>query len=151
MIEPAYWRVARRFNSSAANLDELNEAYSVIGSPSRRKEYLAARNAVLGEGALPEAGRAGGCFSLPNALFLLPGAPLARGLYGWRAGWAGRAGLKPCSYAVAVSLPAGVAAAERSTAWKRPVSYFLCRTRLCRAGRPAVAGDEVFDGGDVRL
>ncbi len=60
MIEAAYWHLARRCNaqkrfdsSTIANLDELNEAYSVIGSPSRRKEYLAARNAVLGEGALP--------------------------------------------------------------------------------------------------
>ena len=60
MIEPAYWRVARRFDSSAiANLDDLSEAYSVIGSPSRRKEYLAARNAVLGEGALPAPPHAG--------------------------------------------------------------------------------------------
>jgi len=33
-------------------LDDLNEAYSVLRSPSLRKEYDRVRNAILGEGAL---------------------------------------------------------------------------------------------------
>ncbi len=60
MIEVAYWHLARRYNaemrsvsSARTNLNDLNEAYRVLGSPSRRREYLATRNAVLGEGALP--------------------------------------------------------------------------------------------------
>ena len=60
MIEAAYWHLARRYNaakrfdSSAIEImDDLNEAYSVLGSPSHRKEYRRDRNAVLGEDALP--------------------------------------------------------------------------------------------------
>ena len=58
MIETAYWHLARRFNrrsdsSALAKLDDLNEAYSVLATPSRREKYVATRNAVLGEGTLP--------------------------------------------------------------------------------------------------
>ncbi len=58
MIEASYWHLARRYNrrsdsSAMANLDDLNLAYSVLASPARREEYVATRNAVLGEGALP--------------------------------------------------------------------------------------------------
>ena len=62
MVEVAYWHLARRYNdasafdpSTKAKLDMLNEAYSVLGTPSRRQAYTAERNAVLGEGALPVA------------------------------------------------------------------------------------------------
>lgn len=60
MIEAAYWHLARRYNEAAlhdplarAKLEELNEAYSVLGSPERREEYMKHRAQVLGEGALP--------------------------------------------------------------------------------------------------
>jgi curved DNA-binding protein len=57
-VDSAYWNLARRYmadarsNASAkANLEDLNEAYSVIGSPSRRKAYVTARNGALRESA----------------------------------------------------------------------------------------------------
>ena len=60
MVEAAYWYLARRYSadtrpspSAIASLDDLNEAYSVLGSPSRRKDYVSERNGVLGNGALP--------------------------------------------------------------------------------------------------
>lgn len=60
MIEAAYWHLARRYNEQSDTdplakqaLEDLNEAYSVMGSPSRREEYSRLRNEVLGEGALP--------------------------------------------------------------------------------------------------
>ena len=60
MVEEAYWYLARRYNAerrpnptAVAGLDDLNEAYSVLGSPSRRRDYVATRNTVLGKGALP--------------------------------------------------------------------------------------------------
>ena len=62
MVEAAYWHLARRYNDASAfdpntkaKLDLLNEAYSVLGSPSRRQAYTDERNAVLGVGALPVA------------------------------------------------------------------------------------------------
>jgi curved DNA-binding protein CbpA len=60
MIDAAYWHLARRYNQSAlanraarAQLDELNEAYAVLGSATRREAYDRRRNEVLGLGALP--------------------------------------------------------------------------------------------------
>ena len=60
MVEAAYWHLARRYNEAAprdpsarAKLDELNEAYSVLGSPERHESYLRLRAQVLGEGTLP--------------------------------------------------------------------------------------------------
>lgn len=60
MVDAAYWHLARRYNeagpddpSAKTKLDDLNEAYSVIGSPARREDYHRARDAVLGEDALP--------------------------------------------------------------------------------------------------
>lgn len=60
MIEAAYWHLARRYNDRAdtdplakAHLDELNEAYTVLGTPSKREAYFQVRDAVLGFGALP--------------------------------------------------------------------------------------------------
>ena len=58
MIETAYWHLARRYSkrpdpSAAAKLDDLNAAYSVLATPTRREQYVVTRNAVLGEGALP--------------------------------------------------------------------------------------------------
>lgn len=62
MVEAAYWHLARRYNDAAsydpnakAKLDDLNEAYSVLGAPARRPAYFTQRNAELGEGALPVA------------------------------------------------------------------------------------------------
>ncbi len=62
MIEAAYWHLARRYNEQAEtdplakeNLDDLNEAYSVLGNPARHEEYSQLRNEVLGEGTLPKA------------------------------------------------------------------------------------------------
>lgn len=62
MIEAAYWHLAKRYNEQAetdplakAQLDILNEAYSVLGTPSKHEEYFQVRNAVLGVGVLPSA------------------------------------------------------------------------------------------------
>ena len=62
MLEAAYWHLAKRYNEQAdtnplarAHLDDLNEAYSVLGTPSKREAYFQVRNAVLGVGALPSA------------------------------------------------------------------------------------------------
>ena len=62
MVDTAYWHLARRYSearkkdpSAKAKMDDLNEAYSVLRSSARREEYLRARDAFLGEGALPEA------------------------------------------------------------------------------------------------
>ena len=62
MIEAAYWHLAKRYNEQAdtkplakAHLDDLNEAYSVLGTPAKREAYFHVRNAVLGVGALPSA------------------------------------------------------------------------------------------------
>ena len=62
MIEAAYWHLARRYNEQAdtnpfakEKLDDLNEAYSVLGTPARHEEYSRLRNEVLGEGTLPKA------------------------------------------------------------------------------------------------
>ncbi len=60
MIEAAYWHLAKRYNEQAdtdplamTELDDLNEAYSVLGTPSKREAYFRVRDAVLGVGALP--------------------------------------------------------------------------------------------------
>lgn len=60
MIDAAYWHLAKRYNQAGPNdpharrkLEELNEAYNVLGSADRREEYMKTRAAVLGEGALP--------------------------------------------------------------------------------------------------
>ena len=60
MIDQAYWHLARIYSAARQTdptakqkLDNLNEAYSVLGSPERRDEYDRLRDAVLGEGALP--------------------------------------------------------------------------------------------------
>ena len=61
MIDAAYWHLAKRYSEGAANdphawmkLDDLNEAYNVLGSPDRRDEYMKKRAEVLGVNALPE-------------------------------------------------------------------------------------------------
>lgn len=60
MVDAAYWHLARRYNqacvddpSATAKLDDLNEAYTVLGSAERREAYNRARSAVLGAGVLP--------------------------------------------------------------------------------------------------
>ncbi len=60
VVDAAYWHLARRYSeevahnpSARAKLEELNEAYSVLGSPDRREVYMGLRSATLGEGALP--------------------------------------------------------------------------------------------------
>jgi len=60
MVDAAYWHLARRYSEAAQldpsykpMLDELNEAYSVIGSSTRREAYDRERIAILGSEALP--------------------------------------------------------------------------------------------------
>lgn len=58
MIDAAYWHLAKRYAAidderSRKKLEELNEAYVVMGSADRRDEYLALRASVLGVDALP--------------------------------------------------------------------------------------------------
>jgi curved DNA-binding protein CbpA len=62
MIDAAYWHLAKRWNESAAHdyharqrMEELNEAYNVLGSADRRDEYMKVRAEVLGTNALPVA------------------------------------------------------------------------------------------------
>ena len=64
MVDAAYWHLAKRYNEAApydpnarAKLEELNEAYTVLGSAERREEYMKLRVEALGEGALPLAPR----------------------------------------------------------------------------------------------
>lgn len=64
MVDAAYWHLAKRYNEAAAydpkakaKLEELNEAYIVLGSAEKREEYMKIRAEVLGEGALPQAPR----------------------------------------------------------------------------------------------
>jgi hypothetical protein len=54
MVDQAYWHLARKYQSLAATnaraqhlLDELNEAYGVLGNPSLRRQYDAFRDDVL--------------------------------------------------------------------------------------------------------
>ena len=61
MIDAAYWHLAKRYSEGSPNdphawqkLDDLNEAYNVLGSPDRRDEYMKVRAEVLGVNALPE-------------------------------------------------------------------------------------------------
>jgi len=61
MIDAAYWHLAKRYNEAAAydsnaraKVEELNEAYIVLGSAEKREEYMKVRAQTLGEGALPE-------------------------------------------------------------------------------------------------
>jgi hypothetical protein len=55
-IDQAYWQLARRYQHEAVNdarastlLDELNEAYNVLGVPYMRADYDAARREALAE------------------------------------------------------------------------------------------------------
>lgn len=61
MIDAAYWHLAKRYNQATAfdpkaraKIEELNEAYIVLGSAEKREEYMRLRAQVLGEGALPQ-------------------------------------------------------------------------------------------------
>jgi hypothetical protein len=54
MVDQAYWHLARKYQSLAATnaraqrlLDELNEAYGVLGNPKLREQYDAFRDDVL--------------------------------------------------------------------------------------------------------
>jgi len=54
MVDQAYWHLARKYQSLATTnprasqmLDELNEAYSVIGSPKLREQYDGLRDDAL--------------------------------------------------------------------------------------------------------
>ena len=60
LINRAYWHLAQLYRaawksdtSAKAKLDDLNEAYRVLGSPSLREAYDRIRDALLGEEALP--------------------------------------------------------------------------------------------------
>jgi hypothetical protein len=58
MIDAAYWHLAKRYSAidddrSRKRLEELNEAYAVLGSPKRKDGYLTLRAEVLGVDALP--------------------------------------------------------------------------------------------------
>ncbi len=64
MVDAAYWHLAKRYNEASAydpqaraKLEELNEAYIVLGSAEKREEYMKVRAEILGEGALPQAPR----------------------------------------------------------------------------------------------
>ena len=54
MVDQAYWHLARKYQTLAvtnprarAMLDELNEAYGVLGNPRLREQYDAFRDDVL--------------------------------------------------------------------------------------------------------
>jgi hypothetical protein len=62
MIEAAYWHLAKRYNEAAKldptireQIEDLNEAYAVLGSAEKKEQYLALRARVLGAGSLPVA------------------------------------------------------------------------------------------------
>ncbi len=59
MVDQGYWHLARKYQAlSATNprghqlLDDLNEAYGVLGNPRLRREYDAFRDEVLVEGGV---------------------------------------------------------------------------------------------------
>ncbi len=60
MVDHAYWHLARAYGADRVSdrgakekMDELNEAYSVLGSPEQRAEYERARDGVQDEEAQP--------------------------------------------------------------------------------------------------
>lgn len=58
MVDQAYWYLARAYNETQgpharAQLDDLNEAYSVLRSPALREAYDKIRDGLLGQGAPP--------------------------------------------------------------------------------------------------
>ena len=56
-IDRAYWRLVRQYREErrdSLTLDELNEAYRVLGSPRLRQQFDALRDSVLGPGAPPQ-------------------------------------------------------------------------------------------------
>ncbi len=62
MVDQAYWRLARLYNAAIpseftaiAKLDDLNEAYRVLGSSATRQEYDRAGDADPGAAAAPPA------------------------------------------------------------------------------------------------
>jgi curved DNA-binding protein CbpA len=64
MLDQAYWHLARIYNAEIADdpdakekLDELNEAYSVLRSPSLRKEYDRVRETVFARNLMPVLGK----------------------------------------------------------------------------------------------
>jgi len=57
LVDQAYWRLARQYNaaipsdeSAKEKLDDLNEAYAVLGTPSLRREYDRVRRGPFGDG-----------------------------------------------------------------------------------------------------
>ena len=66
MVDQAYWRLARLYNAAIpsevtaiAKLDDLNEAYRVLGSSALRQEYDRGGHADPSAGAAPPAPRPG--------------------------------------------------------------------------------------------
>ena len=64
MVDQAYWRLARLYNAAIPSevtaitkLDDLNEAYRVLGSPALRQEYDQGGHADPSAGAAPPAPR----------------------------------------------------------------------------------------------
>ncbi|MEX1254467.1 MAG: J domain-containing protein [Dehalococcoidia bacterium] len=64
MLDQAYWHLARLYNAAIPTdsdakerLDELNEAYSVLRSPSLRKEYDRVRDTVIARDLMPLLGK----------------------------------------------------------------------------------------------
>jgi curved DNA-binding protein CbpA len=63
LVDQAYWYLARVYNETPGsmarvNLDDLNEAYSVLRSPPLREAYDKIRDGILGQGAPPTLPRA---------------------------------------------------------------------------------------------
>jgi hypothetical protein len=64
MLDQAYWHLARLYNAAIPTdsdakekLDDLNEAYSVLRSPSLRKEYDRVRETVIARDLMPLFGK----------------------------------------------------------------------------------------------
>jgi hypothetical protein len=64
LLDQAYWHLARIYNAAIPTdsdakdrLEELNEAYSVLRSPSLRKEYDRVRDSVIARDLMPVVGR----------------------------------------------------------------------------------------------
>jgi hypothetical protein len=60
LVDQAYWRLARQYNaaipsdeSATGKLDDLNEAYAVLATPSIRREYDRIRRGPFGDGNGP--------------------------------------------------------------------------------------------------
>ncbi len=127
MVDQAYWHLARTYQSLAPTdprargmLDELNEAYGVVGSSRLREQYDAFRDDVLiRKGMIKPISSRRSTRPLPEAAADVPGAsPDRRRL----------AGLIPHEHARTYAISAIIAALALAAAWDGMNPVFVIST-----------------------